>query len=153
MSEIPSILKKILQTKAEEVAERSSNLPLEEARAMAFDQPETRGFAARVEHLAADVELDPPADELEPLRFVLHHLCTTLCEQLAGEEADPPRQCLDLLVEAGELYEQLNDQFVEIQSGLSEGDRVVLNPAAIPDEAQEEEQTISPENKLSDLLR
>ena len=54
MSEIPSILKKILQTKAEEVAERSSRLPLEEARAMAFDQAETRGFAARVETLAAN---------------------------------------------------------------------------------------------------
>ena len=54
MSEIPSILKKILQTKLEEVAERSSRLPLEEARAMAFDQAETRGFANSVETFAAN---------------------------------------------------------------------------------------------------
>ena len=53
MPEIPSILKKILDTKAQEVAERSAKMPLAEVRAMALDQPETRGFAARVETLAA----------------------------------------------------------------------------------------------------
>jgi len=38
-----------------------------------------------------------------------------------------------------------NTKFVEIREGLVEGDRVVLNPMAIVDEAQQEEQSISPE--------
>ena len=53
MSEIPSILKKILATKAEEVAFRSSKLQLADVRDMAMDQPPARGFANRVESLAA----------------------------------------------------------------------------------------------------
>lgn len=52
-----------------------------------------------VEHLAADVELEPPADELEPLRFVLHHLCGTLCEQLAARGAGAARATLTLALE------------------------------------------------------
>jgi indole-3-glycerol phosphate synthase len=52
MSEIPSILKKILDTKAEEVAHRRSGLPLEEVRAAALDQPAARGFARRIRSLA-----------------------------------------------------------------------------------------------------
>lgn len=52
MPEIPSILKKILATKAEEVAFRSSSLGLPEVRAIAHDQPPARGFAKRVQTLA-----------------------------------------------------------------------------------------------------
>ena len=52
-----------------------------------------------LEHLVADVELDPPADELEPLRFVLHHLCGTLCEQLAARGAGAARAALTLSLE------------------------------------------------------
>ena len=52
MSDIPSILKKILDTKAEEVAHRSASLNLATARAMAQDQPPARGFANRVQTLA-----------------------------------------------------------------------------------------------------
>jgi indole-3-glycerol phosphate synthase len=52
MPEIPSILKKILDTKAGEVEARRSRLGLDEVRARAADQPETRGFAARVASLA-----------------------------------------------------------------------------------------------------
>lgn len=52
-----------------------------------------------VEHLAADVELEPPAHELEPLRFVLHHLCGTLCEQLAARGAGAARAGLMLSLE------------------------------------------------------
>ncbi len=52
-----------------------------------------------LEHLAADVELDPPADELEPLRFVLHHLSSTLCEQLAARGAGAARAALTLSLE------------------------------------------------------
>jgi nucleotidyltransferase/DNA polymerase involved in DNA repair len=52
-----------------------------------------------LEHLAAEVELDPPADELEPLRFVLHHLCGTLCEQLAARGAGAARAALTLTLE------------------------------------------------------
>ena len=52
MPEIPSILQKILATKAEEVAQRRSKLRLEEVRAIAMDQPPTRGFAARIQSMA-----------------------------------------------------------------------------------------------------
>jgi nucleotidyltransferase/DNA polymerase involved in DNA repair len=49
-----------------------------------------------VEHLAAEAELDPPVDALEPLRFVLHHLCGTLCEQLSARGAGAARASLEL---------------------------------------------------------
>ena len=52
MPEIPSILKKILDTKAEEVAHRQSRLKLDEARARAADLPPARGFADRVQAVA-----------------------------------------------------------------------------------------------------
>jgi len=52
-----------------------------------------------LEHLVAEVELDPPADELEPLRFVLHHLCGTLCEQLAARGAGAARAAMTLSLE------------------------------------------------------
>jgi hypothetical protein len=52
-----------------------------------------------LEHLAAEVELEPPASELEPLRFVLHHLCHTLCEQLAARGAGAARAALTLSLE------------------------------------------------------
>jgi protein ImuB len=51
------------------------------------------------ERLAADVELEPPAAELEPLRFVLHHLCGTLCEQLAARGAGASRALLTLTLD------------------------------------------------------
>ncbi|CAN5598454.1 hypothetical protein BH23CHL8_BH23CHL8_26840 [soil metagenome] len=54
-----------------------------------------------VERLHAEVELDPPVDTLEPLRFVLHHLCGTLCEQLAARGAGAARATLTLGLEAG----------------------------------------------------
>jgi hypothetical protein len=38
-----------------------------------------------------------------------------------------------------------NDKFVEIRGGLNEGDRVVLNPMAIVDEAEDRQAVISPE--------
>jgi protein ImuB len=49
-----------------------------------------------VERMTAEVELEPPADTLEPLRFVLHHLCGTLCEQLAARGAGAGRASLTL---------------------------------------------------------
>jgi hypothetical protein len=52
-----------------------------------------------VERLAAEVELEPPAEELEPLRFVLHHLCGTLCEQLAARGAGAARAALTLTLD------------------------------------------------------
>ncbi|MEX1334168.1 MAG: hypothetical protein AB1Z66_02590 [Candidatus Limnocylindrales bacterium] len=52
-----------------------------------------------LERLGADVELEPPAGELEALRFVLHHLCTTLCEQLAARGAGAARAALTLSLE------------------------------------------------------
>jgi hypothetical protein len=55
-----------------------------------------------LEHLAADVELEPPATELEPLRFLLHHVCGTLCEQLAARGAGAARAALTLSLERTE---------------------------------------------------
>lgn len=52
-----------------------------------------------LEHLIAEVELEPPTRELEPLRFVLHHVCGTLCEQLAARGAGAARAALTLSLE------------------------------------------------------
>lgn len=52
-----------------------------------------------LERLSADVELDPPVEELEALRFVLHHLCGTLCEQLAARGAGAARAVLTLTLD------------------------------------------------------
>ena len=54
MAEIPSILKRILATKAEEVAVRSARCNLAEISAMARDQAPARGFANRVTTLTAN---------------------------------------------------------------------------------------------------
>ena len=54
MAEIPSILKRILETKAEEVAVRSGRCKLAEISAMARDQAPARGFANRVTTLTAN---------------------------------------------------------------------------------------------------
>lgn len=48
MAEIPSILKRILETKADEVASRSRLLDLAAVSAAAKDQPAARGFANRL---------------------------------------------------------------------------------------------------------
>ena len=48
MAEIPSILKRILETKADEVATRSRRLDLPAVAAAAKDQPPARGFANRL---------------------------------------------------------------------------------------------------------
>ena len=48
MAEIPSILKRILETKADEVATRSRRLDLSAVSAAAKDQPPARGFANRL---------------------------------------------------------------------------------------------------------
>ena len=52
MAGIPSILEKILATKAEEVAARSRIRDLDTVAAMAADQPPARGFAERIRSLA-----------------------------------------------------------------------------------------------------
>jgi hypothetical protein len=49
------------------------------------------------------VELEPAVAELEPLRFVLHHLSSTLCEQLAARGAGAARAVLTLSLERSEL--------------------------------------------------
>ena len=55
-----------------------------------------------LEHLVADVELDPPVSELDPLRFVLHHLCGTLCAQLSARGAGAARATLTVTLERSE---------------------------------------------------
>src|SRR5210317_1790899 len=52
MADIPSILKRILETKAEEIAFRSSRNDLPTISAIARDMPPARGFADRVEKQA-----------------------------------------------------------------------------------------------------
>ena len=43
--------------------------------------------------------MEPPVDGLEPLRFVLHHLCGTLCEQLGARGAGASHASLMLSLE------------------------------------------------------
>lgn len=52
-----------------------------------------------VERLRAEAELDPPVEMLESLRFVLHHLCGALCEQLSARGAGAGRAALVLTLE------------------------------------------------------
>ena len=52
-----------------------------------------------IERLRAEAELEPPVDGLEPLRFVLHHLCGTLCEQLSARGAGASHASLMLSLE------------------------------------------------------
>ena len=53
MSGLPSILQRILETKAREVADRSQSLSLADVAARAADQPPARGFTERVKSQAA----------------------------------------------------------------------------------------------------
>jgi len=54
-----------------------------------------------VERLRAEAELEPPVENVEPLRFVLRSLCGALCEQLAARGAGATRALLVLDVERG----------------------------------------------------
>lgn len=71
-----------------------------------------------IERLRAEAELEPPVDGIEPLRFVLHHLCGTLCEQLSARGAGASRASLVLSLELG---------------GLRNYDQALPEPAAVPD--------------------
>lgn len=77
-----------------------------------------------VERLSAEVELEPAAEELEPLRFVLHHLCGTLCEQLSARGAGAARATLSLTLEPPPRSSE--PVVVHYEQGLPE-------PAAAPD--------------------
>lgn len=61
-----------------------------------------------VERLRAEAELEPPVEELEPLRFVLHNLSGALCEQLSARGAGAGSAVLTLTLERAEpmRYEQ-----------------------------------------------
>jgi protein ImuB len=52
-----------------------------------------------IERLRAEAELDPPVDQLESLRFVLHHLAGALCEQLTARGAGAARAIMELDLE------------------------------------------------------
>jgi protein ImuB len=54
----------------------------------------------QVERLRAEAELEPPLEELEPLRFVLRSLCGALCEQLTARGAGAGRAMLELELES-----------------------------------------------------
>jgi protein ImuB len=53
-----------------------------------------------VERLRAEAEIEPPVEELEPLRFVLRHVCGALCEQLAARGAGAANAVLELELES-----------------------------------------------------
>ncbi|MDQ3938231.1 MAG: hypothetical protein M3253_06070, partial [Chloroflexota bacterium] len=55
-----------------------------------------------VERLRTEAELEPPVEELEPLRFVLRHLAGALCEQLAARGAGASRAVLSIELERAE---------------------------------------------------
>ncbi len=61
-----------------------------------------------IERLRADAELDPPVEELESIRFVLHNVCGALCDQLSARGAGAGRATLSLTLEraAPIRYEQ-----------------------------------------------
>jgi protein ImuB len=52
-----------------------------------------------LERLRAEAEIDPPVEEIEPLRFVLRNLCGVLCEQLAARGAGCAQAILELGLE------------------------------------------------------
>ena len=60
-----------------------------------------RGLVPRrpVERLQAEAELEPPAEDLGSLRFVLHHLAGVLCDQLAARGSAASRARLTLGLE------------------------------------------------------
>jgi protein ImuB len=49
-----------------------------------------------IERLCADAELDPPVEDRDALRFVLHHLAGALCAQLAARGAGAAKAILEL---------------------------------------------------------
>ncbi len=49
-----------------------------------------------IERLRAEVELEPPVEQIEPLRFVLRHLCGALCGQLDARGAGAGEALLTL---------------------------------------------------------
>jgi protein ImuB len=73
-----------------------------------------------IERLRADAELDPPVEELEPLRFVLHNVAGALCDQLAARGAGAGRAVLMLTLEraAPVRYEQPLPEPVAVASLL-----------------------------------
>ena len=71
-----------------------------------------------IERLRAEAELDPPVDNVEPLRFVLRNLCGALCEQLNARGAGATSATLVLDLETG---------------GRLQLDQVLPEPAAVPD--------------------
>ena len=54
-----------------------------------------------IEQLRAHAELDPPVDNVEPLRFVLRNICGALCEQLSARGAGATKATLILETERG----------------------------------------------------
>jgi protein ImuB len=71
-----------------------------------------------IERLSAEAELEPPVDNVEPLRFILRNLCGALCEQLTARGAGATRAILTLDVERGAPLTL---------------DQVLPEPAAAPD--------------------
>lgn len=52
-----------------------------------------------IERLRAQAQLEPPVEEVEPLRFMLRRLCGALCAQLAARGAGAGRAVLELELE------------------------------------------------------
>jgi protein ImuB len=75
-----------------------------------------------IERLRAEAELEPPVEQLESLRFVLHHLAGALCAQLAARGAGAARAILELELEGPAA-----------QASTLRIEQVLPEPVALPD--------------------
>ncbi len=110
MAGIPSILEKILATKAEEVAARSRIRDLATVAAMAADQPPARGFAERIRSLAQGgpaviAEVNKASTSAGVIRPYFDHAA------IAARYAGAGAACLSVLTD--ERYFQGSDAFLE----------------------------------------
>ncbi len=110
MAGIPSILKKILETKADEVVSRSRTLDLAAVSAMAREKPAARGFAGRVTALAASgpaviAEIKKASPSAGVIREDFHPAEIAVSYETAGAA------CLSVLTD--EQYFKGSDAYLE----------------------------------------
>lgn len=79
-----------------------------------------------VERLRAEVQLEPPVEELEPLRFVLRRLCGALCAQLAARGVGAGRAVLELALEGEQAPLRLEQPLPEPSAAAELLERLLL---------------------------
>jgi len=110
MADIPSILRRILETKAEEIAARSRSLDLATVAAKAQDQPPVRGFARRVTELAASgAAVIAEVKKASPSAGVIR--ADFRPAEIAASYEQAGAACLSVLTD--EQYFQGSDAFLE----------------------------------------